>query len=86
LPLKGDLPLSYFLRTEQKLNIQGYDSFVGNLRNGSNDGLCNVNCRNDLSNANWNYGCCDNAKTLKQQRWAASAAFYKWIRAVMRAL
>ena len=42
----------------------GYDSLVGNLRNGSNDGLCNVNCRNDLSRANWNYGGCDVQKSF----------------------
>jgi len=37
---------------------------VGNLRNGSNDGIANVNLRNGMSNVNWNCGCCDNAKVL----------------------
>ena len=27
----------------------------GNLRNGTNAGSVNVNCRNELSNTNWNY-------------------------------
>lgn len=28
----------------------------GNLRNGSNAGASNLNCRNGLGDANWNYG------------------------------
>ena len=31
----------------------------GLLGGGSNAGACYLNCRNDLSNANWNYGACD---------------------------
>ena len=33
-----------------------------NLRNGSNAGLCMVNCRNRLGNANWNFASCDSHK------------------------
>lgn len=42
----------------------GIMTSLGNLRNGSNDGLANVNLRNDLSNANWNYGSRNIAKIL----------------------
>lgn len=35
---------------------------VANLRNGSNSGACNVNCRNTLGNVNWNISSANNAK------------------------
>ena len=44
---------------------------VGYLRVGSDAGLCFVTCGYGLSHAFWHSGCCDNAKILKQQRWAA---------------
>ena len=57
-PLRGDLPSNYFWVWRRGL---------GNLRNASNAGFCNANCRNELGRANWNYGSCKFAKVPFQQ-------------------